>query len=65
MAPLLKDIERNGNKSLGKPEPLRENFSGYWSRHGTETDRLIYCFDDKLIYIAADKEVITNRFLTL
>jgi len=52
---LLKDIERNGNEGLGKPEPLRENFSGYWSRRITEKDRLIYRFDDKIIYIAACK----------
>jgi toxin YoeB len=37
------------------PEPLRENFSGYWSRRITEKDRLIYRVDDKIIYIAACK----------
>ena len=27
---LLKDIDRNGHEGIGKPEPLRHNFSGYW-----------------------------------
>ena len=27
---LIKDIERNGNSGIGKPEPLR-NWDGYWS----------------------------------
>ena len=29
---LLQDILRNGYDGIGKPEPLRENLSGYWSR---------------------------------
>lgn len=29
---LLADIERNGNNGIGRPEPLKENLSGYWSR---------------------------------
>ena len=29
---LLADIERNGNDGIGHPEPLRGNFSSYWSR---------------------------------
>lgn len=28
---LIKDIERNGYKCIGKPEPLKGNLSGYWS----------------------------------
>ena len=30
---LLKDIDRNCYKGKGKPEPLKGNLSGYWSRH--------------------------------
>lgn len=52
---LLKDIERNGNEGLGKPEPLRHDFTGYWSRRITDKDRLIYRFDENNIYIAACK----------
>ncbi len=52
---LLSDIERNGNSGMGKPEPLRHELSGYWSRRITEKDRLIYRLDDNTIYIAACK----------
>jgi toxin-antitoxin system, toxin component, Txe/YoeB family len=39
---LLKDIERNGNHGIGKPEPLKENFTGFWSRRIDERHRLVY-----------------------
>ena len=39
---LIKDITGNGNEGIGKPEPLKHGFSGYWSRRITEEHRLIY-----------------------
>ncbi|MBR2215541.1 MAG: Txe/YoeB family addiction module toxin [Selenomonadaceae bacterium] len=40
---LIKDIERNGVASgIGKPEPLRNNLSGWYSRRIDETNRLVY-----------------------
>ena len=39
---LIKDIERNGNAGIGKPEPLRGSLSGYWSRRIDEQNRLVY-----------------------
>jgi toxin YoeB len=39
---LVKDIERNGNEGIGKPEPLREDLFGYWSRHIDDKNRLVY-----------------------
>lgn len=50
---LLLDIERNGNEGLGKPEPLKHELSGFWSRRITETHRLIYSIDQDNIYIAS------------
>ena len=44
---LLKDISRNGNVGIGKPEPLGYELTGYWSRRITETDRLIYKIDEE------------------
>ena len=44
---LLKDIERNGNAGIGKPEPLKYELMGYWSRRITEKDRLIYKIDEE------------------
>ena len=52
---LLQDIERNGHTGIGKPEALRHQLAGYWSRRITEKDRLIYKLDDDTIYIAACK----------
>ena len=48
---LLKDIDRNGNEGIGKPEPLIGNLSGFWSRRINEKDRLIYKIDEYNIYI--------------
>ena len=42
---LLNDIEQNGNTGIGKPEPLKYELTGYWSRRITEKDRLIYKID--------------------
>lgn len=39
---LLKDIERNGNEGIGKPEPLKYDWQGYWSRRIDEANRLVY-----------------------
>ena len=39
---LLKDIERNGNEGLGKPESLKHELEGFWSRRITLEHRLIY-----------------------
>lgn len=55
IAELLCYIERNGHEGKGKPEPLRYELSGWWSRRITEKDRLIYRFDENTIYIVACK----------
>lgn len=39
---LLRDIQQNPFKGLGKPEPLKGLYSGYWSRRINQKDRLIY-----------------------
>ena len=50
---LLKDIERNGNEGIGKPEPLTGDVSGFWSRRINQKDRLIYALEmDQIIIIA-------------
>ncbi len=36
---------------IGKPEPLKENLSGYWSRRIDETNRLVYRVTDEYIKI--------------
>ena len=39
---LLKDIEREPFSGIGKPEPLKGELSGFWSRRIDETNRLVY-----------------------
>lgn len=50
---LIKDIARNGNEGMGKPEPLRHGFQGYWSRRITDEHRLVYKSAEDGILIAA------------
>ena len=52
---LIKDIERNGvREGIGKPEPLRDNLQGFWSRRIDEKNRLVYSLasDGSLCIIA-------------
>ena len=39
---LLKDIERNGYKGKGKPEPLKGDLAGWWSVQIDEKNRLVF-----------------------
>ena len=39
---LIKDIQRDTFDGIGKPEPLRENLSGWWSRRIDEANRIVY-----------------------
>ena len=39
---LIKDIIRNGNEGIGRPEPLKGDLSGYWSRETGGKNRLTY-----------------------
>ena len=49
---LLQDISRNGYDGIGKPEPLKGEFSGWWSRRIDDSNRLVYRMKDGLIEIA-------------
>ncbi len=51
---ILKEMQRGDpSKGLGKPEQLKHNLSGYWSRRLSCGDRLIYKFDDDSISVFA------------
>ena len=52
---LIKDISRNPYSSLGKPEPLKYKYQGFWSRRITEEHRLIYRVADDEIHIAKSR----------
>ena len=50
---LIKDILRSPYQGIGKPEPLRENLSGWWSRRIDDTHRIVYREQDGNIIIAS------------
>jgi len=54
---LIKDIQRNPYNGIGKPEPLKHNLTGFWSRHITEEHRLVYQVseDESMVIIISCK----------
>ena len=44
---LIRDILRDPFDGLGKPEPLKEDLSGFWSRRIDERHRLVYRIDEE------------------
>ena len=49
---LLLDIDRNGHQGIGKPEPLKHDKQGYWSRRIDDANRLVYRIVENRIEIA-------------
>ena len=49
---LLKDIVRNGYNCAGKPEPLKGNYSGYYSVHIDKKNRIVFKVEGDMIIIA-------------
>ncbi len=43
---LIKSAKKNPFEGIGKPEPLKDNLSGYWSRRIDDTNRFVYSVDD-------------------
>ena len=52
---LIQDIMRSPFDGLGKPEPLRENLSGWWSRRIDDTNRIVYKAEADAIIVAQCK----------
>ena len=48
---LIMDTQRSPFEGIGKPEPLKENLSGFWSRRIDDTNRLVYIVDNNQITI--------------
>ena len=53
---LIKDIRRSAFEGIGKPEPLKHNLSGWWSRRIDETNRIVYYEKDGIIHIVACRD---------
>ena len=50
---LIKDIDRNPHEGIGKPEPLKANLQGYWSRRIDSEHRIVYAVEkNQIVYIA-------------
>ncbi len=50
---LIKDIEREPFTGIGKPEPLKGDFSGFWSRRIDDVNRVVYRIQDGILEIAS------------
>ncbi|NJM67008.1 MAG: Txe/YoeB family addiction module toxin [Acaryochloris sp. RU_4_1] len=50
---LIEAVLRSPFEGIGKPEPLKENLSGFWSRRIDDTHRLIYAVEDQYLTIIA------------
>lgn len=50
---LITDCKRSPFEGIGKPEPLKENLAGFWSRRIDESNRLVYAVDDDYLTIIA------------
>jgi len=48
---LITDVQRNPFDGIGKPEPLKENLAGFWSRRIDDGNRLVYAVDDNQVTI--------------
>jgi toxin YoeB len=46
---LIEGTMRELFEGIGKPEPLRENLAGFWSRRIDDTDRLVYAVEDEYL----------------
>ena len=52
---LIKDTERNHFSGIGKPEPLRNNLSGFWSRRIDDKNRFVYRITNNTLEILSCK----------
>ncbi|MEH2084963.1 Txe/YoeB family addiction module toxin [Nostoc sp.] len=52
---LIKDIQRDPFAGIGKPEPLKYELQGYWSRRITDEHRLVYKVQEDLLIILTCK----------
>ena len=48
---LINECKRSPFEGIGKPEPLKENLSGFWSRRIDDANRLVYVVDDSYLTV--------------
>ena len=59
---LLKEIERENFKGIGKPEPLKGELSGFWSRRIDDTNRIVYRIVEGRLEFYLVKDIMTDRY---
>lgn len=57
---LIRDIQRNPFEGLGKPEPLKGNYQGWWSRRIDEANRIVYKIEAEQIVVVQCRTHYTN-----
>ncbi|WP_090253907.1 Txe/YoeB family addiction module toxin [Ectothiorhodospira marina] len=50
---IIRDTQRSPFEGIGKPEPLKENLAGFWSRRIDDTHRLVYTVDGHQLIIVS------------
>ena len=58
---LIENVKRSPFEGIGKPEPLKENLSGFWSRRIDDAHRLIYVITKSHITVIACRYHYTNK----
>ncbi len=58
---LILNVKRTPFEGIGKPEALKENLLGFWSRRIDDTHRLIYAITDAHITVIACRYHYTNK----
>lgn len=58
---LIKDIMRDCYDGIGKPEPLRGNLSGWWSRRIDESNRIVYKIEENMLLISECKNHYSDK----
>lgn len=53
---LIKDMKRTPFEGLGKPEPLKHNLRGLWSRRIDYANRIVYYIEDEIIHVVACRD---------
>ena len=50
---IISEIQKKPFEGIGKPEPLKHNLKGFWSRRLSDEHRIIYKVDNETVYIAS------------
>lgn len=55
---LISDIQKHPYHGIGKPEPLKHQLKGFWSRRMTDEHRLVYSVNDETVFIASSEDMM-------